>query len=196
MNTTSLTAVMAMMVAAGSAQAGVVGEQLTAVVSGSNTVDTKGYFGQAGANLTGKTISLFFQYTTQAFGPAKACRDPSYCSYNISKGNAGTQGSVVVTAQIDGHRVVFTPAYQGTVLFTKKFQNRVFIDSDVFSGFGLGLPGCQLLIDYTGKVAFGSQVSPINQPVVNASSDEIDFFDASSQVSVEQLTFTNVKRAQ
>lgn len=191
----SLLAGIVILAAASSAHAAVVSDQMTAVITGASTVDTKGYFGPAGANLAGRKILLFLQYNSQAFGPTQSCGNARSCFYNISKGNAATQGSVVVAAEIGGHRVVYTPAYQGTVTFNK--GTHFFINSDVsINGFGSGRPGCQLLIDYTGKVAFGSQLSPINEPFANPPTDQIELFDASSQVAVETLSFTNVKRTQ
>lgn len=194
MKTTGTIAMFVVLIAAGSAQAAVVSDRVTATIAGTHTIDTKGYFGPAGASLAGKTIALFYQYNAPAFGPSQSCGNSRTCFYNVSKGNAATQGSVVITVEIDRHRVVYTPADQGTVYFNK--GTHFFIESDVFNGSGLGLPGAQLLIDYTGKVAFGSQLSPINEPLSNPPSDEVEFFDGSSQAAVETLTFTNVVRVQ
>jgi len=191
MNKTLSLAVIAVLAAAGSSHAALVTDKLTAVITSASTADTKGYFGPAGGNLAGKNVLLFLQYSTQAFGPPQKCG--SNCFYNVSSGRAA-QSSVVITAEIDGHRVVYTPANQGSVYFNRGIH--FFIASDVSGGSGLRLPGSQMLIDYSSKVTFGSQLSPGNNPIANSTNDNILLFDASSQAAVETLYFTNVNRVQ
>ena len=65
------------------------------------------------------------------------------------------------------------------------------IDSDAFSGFGIGLPGLQFATLFKSAPVFSKPVSPANGPVPQASSsDYLYFYDANNSTPVEQLTYT------
>ncbi len=165
----------------------VITENLTGTISGSQTIDTKGYFGKAGTNLSGATVAIYLQYVPKLFGASQTCRNNA-CTYNESFKMADTQGSLLVTITINGQRVVYSPTYQGAIFFPTQGANQLTIDADAFSGFGDGLPGLQFATLFKSAPKFGQ---PLRGPVLQASaSDYIAFFDASDQTPVEQLSYT------
>ena len=168
----------------------VITENIAAVVSGSHTIDTAGYFGTRGADLSGAKAAIYLQYVPKLFGPSQDCRNHS-CTYNESLKTADTQGSLLVTIAINGHRKVYSPTMEGVLFFPLQSPYQLTIDADAFSGFGVGLPGVQLGVELVSAPEFGQSLSPDDGPVMQEStSDVVDFFDASSQTPVEQLSFT------
>ena len=164
-------------------------ENLTGTISGSQTVDTEGYFGKAGANLSGAAVKIYLQYVPALLGSSQTCRNQS-CTYNEAYQTADTQGSLLVTITVNGHRVVYTPTDEGVVFFSTQSPYQLTVDSDAFSGFGIGLPGIQLAARFTSAPVFGQSLSPGNGPVLRASgSDYIDFYDAANQTPVEELSY-------
>ena len=177
--------------ASGSPAAGpVVTENLTGIVSGSQTFDTRGYFGPAGSNLSGAKISIYLQYVPGLLGPSQTCRNHA-CTYNVSAQMPDTPGSLLITITINGHRAVYSPSYEAVVFFPTQTPFQLTIDADAFSGFGIGLPGLQFAALFKSAPVFGQPLSPGNRPVLQASaSDYLSFYDAQSQTPVEQLTYT------
>ena len=174
------------------AAAPVVSENLAGTISGPSTVDKKGYFGTAGADLSGAAISIYIQYVPTLLGPSQACRNHS-CTYNQSVQAPDTQGSVLITITANGHRLVYAPAYQGVVFFPTQSPYQLTIDSDADSGFGIGLPGVQLGVPLTAAPLFGQPLLPASPPVLNKTDDYIAFFTANDQTPVEQLSFAVAK---
>ena len=168
----------------------VITENLAGTISGSHTVDTKGYFGTAGADLKGAKVSIYLQYVPSLLGASQECRNHA-CTYNESQSMRDTPGSLVVTATINGSRVVYAPVQEAAIFFNTNAPYQLTVDSDAFSGFGLGSPGLQLATQFTMAPVFGQALSPRNEPVLKeSSSDYLNFYDASSQTPVEQLTYT------
>lgn len=167
----------------------VITENLIGTISGSQTLDTRGYFGKAGADLSGATVAIYLQYVPTLLGPGQSCRNHS-CTFNESYKMPDTQGSLLVTITINGHRVVYSPTYESVIFFPTQRPYQLTIDSDAFSGFGIGLPGIQFAAEFTSAPVFGQSLSPSNQPVLQASgSDYINFYDVNDQTPSEQLTY-------
>ncbi len=167
----------------------VVTENLTATISGAQTVDTKGYFGSAGGDLSGATVTIYLQYTPKLFGPSQTCRTNA-CTYNQSTNEPDTQGALLVTITINGHRRVYSPSYQAAIFFPLEAPYQLTIDSDAFSGFGIGLPGLQFAALFEAAPKFAHLLSPSDVPVFrNSDSNYVSFYDAKSQTPVEQLTY-------
>lgn len=169
------------------AEAATVTENLVGQVAGSNTVDTLGLFGPAGANLVNQPISIYFKYTTEDFTSQKTGRN-GYVVYN-SQGSSSTPGSVLITVTINGKRQVYAPAYQGVVFIPTAAPYSLTIDSDAYSGFGDGLTGAQTSVQFLSAPTFGSPLSPTDNPVLNSVVDSLSFFTPSSSVASEQLSF-------
>ena len=167
----------------------VITENLTGTISGAQTVDTKGYFGVAGADLSGDTVAIYLQYVPKLLGPSQACRNNT-CTYNESVNMSDTQGALLITITINGHRVVYSPTSQGAIFFAVKAPYQLTIDADAFSGFGVGLPGVQFAALFESAPKFGQLLSPENKPVLrDSSSDYLYFYDATDQTPVEKLTY-------
>ncbi len=168
----------------------VVTENLAGTISGSCTVDTKGLFGPAGADLSGSAVAIHVQYVPRLLGPSQACRNHS-CTYNQSDRMPDTQGALLVTVTVNSQRVVYVPVAEAAVFFPTQAPYQLTIDADAYSGFGIGLRGIQFAALFTSAPAFGQPLSPANPAVQGASaSDYVAFYDASSQTPVEQLTYT------
>ena len=174
------------------AAAPVVTENITGTIGGSKTVDTHGYFGKAGTDLSGATVSIYLQYVPKLFGASQACRTHA-CTYNESVQAADTQGSLLVTVSVNGQRVVYSPTYEGVIFFSTQAPYQLTIDSDAFSGFGIGLPALQLGVPVAEAPLFGQALSPGSPPVRNVSTDYVDFFTANSQTPREEITFAVTK---
>ena len=173
----------------------VVTENLTGTISGSQTIDTKGYFGPAGADLSGATAAIYVQYVPKLLGPSQECRNHS-CTFNESSKMPDTQGSLLVTITINSHRLVYSPSYQGVIFFPTQAPYQLTVDSDAFSGFGIGLPGVQFAALFESAPKFGEPLSPSDKPVLRASpSDYLYFYDAQDQTPVEKLTYTPANAA-
>ena len=158
-----------------SAQAAVtVTENLTGTVSGGSTTDTLGLFGPAGANLSGKQITIHYQYVEKYFGPSTICRNRA-CTENFSSGSPNTPGAVLISVTVNGKQVNYISAHQGEVLFGNLSDNSFHIYADA-SSFGLGYTGASVYTSYSSPVTFGSTLSPTNQPVKNFNSDFVEFF--------------------
>ncbi len=167
----------------------VVTENISGIISGSNTVDTKGYFGMAGADLSGAKLAVYFQYVPKLLGSSTECRNHG-CTYNTSVQMPDTQGSLLITVTVNGHRVVYSPSQEGAVFFNTQSPYQLTVDSDAFSGFGIGLPGLQFGVQFKSAPVFGHNLSPGNEPIRYAvNSDVIAFYDSSSQTPVEQLSY-------
>ena len=167
----------------------VITENLTATIGGSHTVDTRGYFGPAGTDLAGVQMAIYFQYVPKLLGPSQECRNNS-CTYNLSVSMPNTAGSLLITIIVKGHRLIYAPRSEAAIIFSTQSPYQLTIDSDAFSGFGLGLPGLQIATQFTFAPIFGSSLTPGNKPLQQASSSNyIDFFDASNQTPVEELTY-------
>ena len=172
------------------AAAPVVTENLSGIISGSHTVDTKGYFGPAHTDLAGAKVGIYLQYVPKLLGSSQTCRNNA-CTYNVSAQMPDTPGSLLITIAINGHRVVYSPAYEGAIFFATQAPYQLTVDADANSGFGIGLPGLQLAALFTSAPIFGHPLSPGNGPVLAASSsDYFNFYDAASQTAVEKLTYT------
>ena len=177
------------LVATASLASPVVTENLSGTISGSNTVDKKGYFGKAGADLSGAKVAIYIQYVPTLLGPSMECRNNN-CTYNTSVQMLDTQGSLLVTVTINGTRVVYSPTYEGAIFFNTNAPYQLTVDSDAFSGFGIGLRGLQLATQFKAAPIFGHPLSPGNGPVLRASSSNyIAFFNANDQVPVENLSY-------
>ena len=167
----------------------VITENLSGTISGSNVIDKKGYFGKSGADLSGAKVAIFFQYVPSKVGPSVQCRNDG-CTYNTSVQMPDTQGSLLITVTINGTRVVYSPTYEGAIFFNTRSPYQLTIDSDAFSGFGIGLPGLQLAAQFQSAPLFGQPLSPGNQLVLQASpSDYVAFYDAINQTPVETLSY-------
>ncbi len=167
----------------------VVTENLTGIIGGSKTVDTEGYFSTAGADLAGMRIAIYLQYVPKLLGASEECRTHD-CTYNTSDNLPDTPGSLVVTITINGHRMVYSPSQEAAVFFNTKAPYQLTVDSDAYSGFGIGLPGLQLATEFGNAPIFGQPLSPGNSPVMKISSSNYMFFyTASSQNPVEELTY-------
>ena len=186
----ALTAAVSLAATASWAASPAVTENIAGTISGSQTVDTKGYFGTAGADLSGAKVAIYLQYVPKLLGPSQECRNHA-CTYNVSTQLPDTQGSLLVTITVNGHRVVYSPSYEGAIIFATQAPYQLTVDSDAFSGFGLGLPGLQFATQFRSAPVFGQPLSPGNGPVLQASpSDYVAFFNAANQTPVEQLTYT------
>ena len=175
---------------AAQARASVIRENVSATIGGTHTQDVKGYFGAPGADLKGAKATFHVQYDTTLFGASEPCRDPNYCSYEVSRGTPDVAGSVLITVSINGHRLVYAPSYQGAVLFTKEFRLSFDAYVDSFSGFGLGLPGAALSLEFTSPPVFGAPLSPALKPVTgSAKTDYVLFFEPNDQLPSEELDF-------
>ncbi len=167
----------------------VITENLTGTISGAQTVDTKGYFGAAGADLSGDTVAIYLQYVPKLFGPSQTCRNNS-CTYNESTNTPDTQGALLVTITINGHRVVYSPTYQAAIFFAVKAPYQLTIDADAFSGFGIGLRGVQFAALFESAPKFGQLLSPDDKPVFqNSPSNYLYFYGAADQTPIEKLTY-------
>ncbi len=168
----------------------VVTENVSGTISGSNTVDTRGYFGKAGADLSGAKVAVYMQYVPSLLGPSMECRSNS-CTYNTSVQMPDTQGSLLIAVTINGHRVVYSPTYEGAIFFDTHAPYQLTVDSDAFSGFGIGLRGLQFATQFKSTPLFGHPLSPGDEPVLRASSsDYIAFYGANDETPIENLSYT------
>jgi hypothetical protein len=69
----------------------VVTENVTRTITGPSTIDTNGYFGTAGDDLTGAKVSVFLQYVPNLLGQSQPCRNHSR-TYNGSYSMPDTPG--------------------------------------------------------------------------------------------------------
>ena len=170
----------------------VVTENITGTISGSKTVDKHGYFGKPGTDLSGATISIYVQYVPRLFGASQTCRNNS-CTYNQSVQAKDTQGSLLVTLTVNGQRLVYSPTDEGVIFFSTQAPYQLTVDSDAYSGFGIGLPGLQLGVPVGEAPLFGQPLLPGSPPVQNVSTDYVDFFTADDQTPREELSFAVTK---
>ena len=167
----------------------VVTENISGTISGANTIDTNGYFGAAGTDLSGAKLAVYFQYVPKLLGPSTECRNHG-CTYNTSVQMPDTQGSLLITVTVNGHRVVYSPSREGAVFFNTQSPFQLTVDSDAFSGAGDGLPGLQFGVQFKSAPVFGHTLSPGDEPVRYAvNSDVIAFYESGSQTPVEQLSY-------
>ncbi len=172
------------------AHAATITENLVGVISGANTTDTTGIFDKAGANLAGQKIQIYTQYVTNLFTSHANCRTSRPCEHYDSQGNPGTPGSVLTSLTVNGKRVVYSPTYSGQLIFSNYQGSLLYVNTDVYSGFGQGFRGSALSVAFTSPVAFGVPLSPGNGPILDKSTDFVSFFVAASQLPVEELTFS------
>ena len=137
----------------------VITENVSGTISGNSAVDNKGYFGKAGADLSGAKVAIYVQYVPKLFGPGMECRNNA-CTYNTSVQMPDTQGSLLINVTINGSRVVYSPTYEGAIFFNTQAPYQLTVDSDAFSGFGIGLPGLQLATQFKSAPTFGHPLSP------------------------------------
>ncbi len=188
------TTALAMISTASFAAAPVVTENLTGTIGGASTVDTQGYFGKAGTDLSGAAITIYLQYVPKLLGASQDCRTHA-CTYNTSAQAPDTPGSVLVTLTVNGQRLVYSASYESAAFFATQTPYALTLDVDAFSGFGLDLPGIQLYVPTTAAPLFGQPLLPASPPVLHKANDYVDFFNAANQTPVEELTFTVTKAA-
>ncbi len=150
---------------------------VSGTVSGSDTTDPFGIFGPAGADLNGKPIQVYFSYETVDFNSSGGCSAPpgSTCDLHFTRtpkgsqtGNLmrqGTPQSVLIQIQVNGVGRSFAPFEQATVyFFNTPGSPGVF---QVTSDSARGGPGqyASISLSYAGTTAFGSRLSPDNNPV-------------------------------
>jgi len=176
---------------AGVAESATVTENLVGMISGSNTTDTLGLFGPAGANLTGQPISIYFKYTTDDFTSQTACRSHS-CVTHVSKNSPNTPGSVLITVSVNGQRHVYAPVHYGAVLFQTVSPDALKIYSDC-TDYALGYTGAAVYVPFLSAPTFGSPLSPTDDPLLNQVVDYVSFYSPStadaSELPSEQLSF-------
>ena len=189
---TLATTAFAMISTASFAAAPVVTENLAGTIGGASTVDTKGYFGKAGADLSGAAITIYVQYVPKLLGASQDCRTHA-CTYNQSVQAADTPGSVLITLTVKGRRLAYSPIYESATFFSTRSPYALTLDVDAYSGFGLGLPGIQLYVPTTTAPLFGQSLLPASPPVLRNARDYIDFFTAADQTPAEELTFAVTK---
>ncbi len=146
-------------------------------VSGNATTDPFGIFGPAGADLNGKPIQVYFSYETVDFNTSGGCSAPpgSTCDLHFTRipkdsqtGNLTRQGtpqSVLIQIQINGVGRSFAPFQQGSVYFfnTPGYPGEFQVTSDGARG-GPG-QSASISLFYAQTTAFGSRLSPDNNPV-------------------------------
>ena len=188
-NTSTALALLLLAGTASAAQAAtVISENETGVISGPSTTDTLGLFGPAGANLTGKTITIHTQYVPAYFGSVTNCRIASSCTKAISQGSLNTPGAVLISLTVNGKQVVYTSAHIGQVLFDKGSQNFFNIYADTLD-FGYGYNGVRVSTSFSSPVTFGSTLSPTNPPALNTPVDNVEFFQIDDELPAETLFF-------
>ncbi len=183
-------AVVCSWVTAQAAGAATVTEDIVGVISGANTTDTAGLFGTAGANLSGKAVTIHTQYVTTPFNSSGYCRTSRQCSHYESQGVAGTSGSITNSVTLNGRTLTYAPTYIGQIILDNNNAHNFAAYTDVYSGFGEGRRGSALSVAFTSALAFGAALSPGNQPVLHKNTDYLSFFDASSTLPIEQLNFS------
>ena len=184
----------AMIGTASFAAAPVITENLAGTIGGASTVDTNGYFGKAGANLSGAAITIYVQYVPKLLGASQDCRTHA-CTFNQSVQAADTPGSVLVILTVNGQRLVYSPTYESVAFFSTQNPYALTLDVDAYSGFSLGLPGIQLYIPTQAAPLFGHPLLPASPPVLRKANDYVDFFNASDQTPAEELTFAVTEAA-
>ncbi len=167
--------------------ASAISEIETGTIAGASTVDTFGVFGPAGANLAGKTVSIYMHYVPSYFGPVENCRF-SPCTYYVSQGQPSTPGATLISISIEGKRVTYTSSEYGEVLFDRSSSNFFYIYANT-SDFGLGYRGVRVSTSFSAPVTFGSALSPGNSPVFGFNADNIEIFTPSDELPAETLTF-------
>ena len=180
-------------------------QYVSATVSGSQTTDTYGIFGPAGADLSGKTITIYTQYGPNNFAAVTPC-GPG-CSLYFNKANGASASyttrnifvptSTLIVVGLNDQHMAFAPSMQGSVeLLTPSNGSTGYtieIGSDYNESKGTETyPGCQVSLVYPSAIAFGKPLAPTNTPSAQGSS--IEFLkpaaQAGGQKSMETLTFT------
>ena len=183
----------ALIAMASTAHAATVAENLTVTISGSNTTDSIGLFGPAGANLSGQTASIHVQYISDYLPTSKSCRfDPATCTAHYNQQGANLAGSVLVSVTMNGHTVNYSPVYIGWVLLKNtNGMDMLKICSDA-TDYSEGLRGACVATQYTSSLTFGAPLSPTNPPLLHTSTaeDYLNFYSPSgSELPDETLSF-------
>lgn len=113
----------------GTARANTVKETVTGTITGPASVDTYGYFGTAGANLSGKTVTITLQYTTQDFDYTYACQHYG-CTEHLSSKSPKVPQSVLITATIGSTTLTFKPVNLGEVVVSAPGGDNILVESD------------------------------------------------------------------
>ncbi len=157
-------------------------------VTGQFTIDTLGIFGPAGADLSGKPITVYTQYVPADFGPVQDCYHAAYCTFATSQGLPQTPRAVLILISVNGVRRTFNSTAFGEVLFDKSSLNLL----ELYTNTQMTPPGTfglRLATSFTSPVTFGSPLSPENAPVLGTSVDTIEFFVPNNQLPGETLSF-------
>jgi len=142
---------------AGTAQANTVTATLTGKITGPASVDTYGYFGQAGANLSGALVKVTLQYTTQYFNQTYKCQHYG-CTEYISAQTPNVPRSVLITATVNGVTQSFKPVNLGEVVVSAPGGDNILVESDP----GSSNPDAGIFVSVylTSEAKFGGKLSP------------------------------------
>ena len=155
-------------------------------INGASTIDTLGLFGPAGANLAGKSVTIYTSYVPSDFPAPVECRNNA-CT--MTQTLNATPGATVISIEVNGKRITTTSTEYGEVLFSQLSQDYFYIYTNT-SDFGLGYFGVRVGTSFTAPVTFGSSLSPDNPPVFGTNIDMIEFFTPEDELSSEILNFS------
>lgn len=126
-------------------------------ITGPASVDTYGYFGPAGSNLSGKPVKVTVQYTTQDFNNTYKCTHYG-CTEYVSSGTPKVPQSVLITVTIDATTLSFKPVNDGVVVVSAPGGDNVLIESD--PGSGNPDTGIFVSVYLNNEATFGGKLSP------------------------------------
>ena len=150
----------------GVAQANTVRETLTGTITGLASVDTQGYFGPAGTNLSGQPVKVTLQYTTQDFNHTYKCTHYG-CTEYVSSQTPKVPKSVLITVTINASTLSFKPVNEGLVVVSAPGGDNVLIESD--PGSSNPDAGIFVSVNLATEATFGGKLVPRLQ-------DNQDFF--------------------
>ncbi len=155
--------------ASAGARAGVVSQYVEGTVAAPSTIDTYGLFGPAGADLTGRTITVFMQYN----GSRSQFPNEYYCALTcLEFGTAAKKdnlpGAALIVVDLKQVRHVVVPRRTAYVTFNFDYGTPG-IYTDLGAGIDDTLPGgAWVLLAYPPSISFGTTLSPKNNPVSSA----------------------------
>jgi hypothetical protein len=141
----------------GAARANTVKETISGTITGPASVDTYGYFGTAGANLSGKTVTVTLQYTTQYFNYVYKCQHYG-CTEYISGKSPTVPKSVLIAVTVDSATLTFKPVNIGEVVVSAPGGKNILVESD--PGSSNPDAGIFVSVDLTADAKFGGKLSP------------------------------------
>ena len=141
----------------GAARANTVKETITGTITGPASVDTYGYFGTTGANLSGKAVTISLQYTTQDFDYTYKCQHYG-CTEHLSSQSPKVPQSVLITVAVGSTTLTFKPANLGEVVISAPGGDNILVESD--SGSSNPDTGIFVSVYLKNEAKFGGRLSP------------------------------------